>query len=87
MQLQLPTALVKIGENFYGARDLFTQRKACIRRMPDFMRIGGVTGWMRAQGDRALRRVFLCRHISTLRLPRQVMRVTETAHWLEGRTS
>src|SRR5258705_3774646 len=38
---------IQIGENFYGPRDLHTalQRKACDLVMPDFMRIGGVTGW------------------------------------------
>jgi mandelate racemase len=41
---------IQIGENFYGPRDLHTalQRKACDLVMPDFMRIGGVTGWLRA---------------------------------------
>jgi mandelate racemase len=41
---------IQIGENFYGPRDLYTalQRKACDLVMPDFMRIGGVTGWLRA---------------------------------------
>ena len=41
---------VQIGEIFYGARDLHRalQMKACDLVMPDFMRIGGVTGWLRA---------------------------------------
>src|SRR5215467_12783106 len=41
---------VQIGENFYGPRSLYTalQMKACDYVMPDFMRIGGVTGWQRA---------------------------------------
>ena len=41
---------VQIGENFYGPRALYTalQIKACDYVMPDFMRIGGVTGWQRA---------------------------------------
>src|SRR5262249_33041739 len=41
---------VQIGENFYGPRVLYTalQMKACDYVMPDFMRIGGVTGWQRA---------------------------------------
>ncbi len=41
---------LQIGENFYGPRDLHTalQKKACDLVMPDFMRIGGVTGWLRA---------------------------------------
>ena len=41
---------VQIGENFYGPRALYNalQMKACDYVMPDFMRIGGVTGWQRA---------------------------------------
>ena len=41
---------MQIGENFYGPRDLHRalQAKACDLVMPDFMRIGGVTGWLRA---------------------------------------
>ena len=41
---------VQMGENFYGPRELHKalQRNACDLVMPDFMRIGGVTGWMRA---------------------------------------
>ena len=41
---------VQIGENFYGPRALYTalQMKACDYVMPDFMRIGGITGWQRA---------------------------------------
>jgi mandelate racemase len=41
---------IQIGENFYGARDLHRalQMKSCDLVMPDFMRIGGVTGWLRA---------------------------------------
>src|SRR5215469_1212865 len=41
---------VQLGENFYGPRVLYTalQMKACDYVMPDFMRIGGLTGWQRA---------------------------------------
>src|SRR5258708_28443555 len=39
---------IQIGENFYGPRDLHRalESKACDYVMPDFMRIGGVTGWL-----------------------------------------
>jgi mandelate racemase len=42
---------IQIGENFYGPRDVHAalQKKACDFVMPDFMRIGGVTGWLRAE--------------------------------------
>ena len=41
---------IQIGENFYGPRDVHValQKRACDLIMPDFMRIGGVTGFLRA---------------------------------------
>jgi mandelate racemase len=41
---------IQIGENFYGPLDLYRalQVKACDLVMRDIMRIGGVTGWLRA---------------------------------------
>jgi mandelate racemase len=41
---------IQIGENFYGPRDVHfaLQKKACDLIMPDFMRIGGVTGFLRS---------------------------------------
>jgi mandelate racemase len=41
---------VQIGENIYGPRSLFeaVQAQAADFYMPDLMRIGGVTEWMRA---------------------------------------
>jgi mandelate racemase len=49
LALQLKTP-IQIGENFYGPRDLYKaiQANACDFVMPDFMRIGGVSGWLRA---------------------------------------
>ena len=41
---------VQLGENFYGPRDLY--KAVCSDAgdyvMPDLMRIGGVSGWLRA---------------------------------------
>ena len=50
---------IQIGENFYGPRDLYCalEHKACDYVMPDFMRIGEVTG--SDQGSRYRRS---CRH-------------------------
>jgi mandelate racemase len=41
---------LQIGENFYGPRSLYEaiRREACDFVMPDLMRIGGVSGWLRA---------------------------------------
>jgi mandelate racemase len=75
---------LQIGENFYGPRDLHTalQRKACDLVMPDFMRIGGVTGWLRAAAIAGAAGVPMSTHLYP-EVAAHVMRVTETAHWLE----
>ena len=75
---------VQIGENFYGPRDLHMalQKAACDFVMPDFMRIGGVTGWLRAAGIAGAAGVPMSTHLYP-EVGAHVMRVTETAHWLE----
>jgi mandelate racemase len=75
---------IQIGENFYGPRDLHTalQRKACDFVMPDFMRIGGVSGWLRAAAIAGAAGVPMSTHLYP-EVAAHVMRVTETAHWLE----
>ena len=84
---QLTTDLktpIQIGENFYGPRELHKalQRKACDFVMPDFMRIGGVTGWLRAAAICGAAGVPMSTHLYP-EVAAHVMRVTETAHWLE----
>jgi mandelate racemase len=80
---ELKTPL-QIGENFYGPRDLHKalQKKACDYVMPDFMRIGGVTGWLRAAAIAGAAGVPMSTHLYP-EVAAHVMRVTETAHWLE----
>jgi mandelate racemase len=75
---------IQIGENFYGPRDLAgaLRAKACDYVMPDFMRIGGVTGWMRAAALAGAAGVPISTHLYP-EVAAHVMRVTETAHWLE----
>jgi mandelate racemase len=75
---------IQIGENFYGPRDLHTalHLKACDYVMPDFMRIGGVTGWLRAAGIAGAAGIPMSTHLYP-EVAAHVMRVTETAHWLE----
>ena len=75
---------IQIGENFYGPRDMHTalQKKACDLVMPDFMRIGGVTGWLRAAAIAGAAGVPMSTHLYP-EVAAHVMRVTETAHWLE----
>jgi mandelate racemase len=75
---------IQIGENFYGPRDLHQalQRKACDLVMPDFMRIGGVTGWLRAAAIAGAAGIPISTHLYP-EVAAHVMRVAETAHWLE----
>ncbi len=80
---ELKTPL-QIGENFYGPRQMHValQKRACDLVMPDFMRIGGVTGWMRAAALAGAHGVPMSTHLYP-EVAAHVMRVTETAHWLE----
>ncbi len=80
---ELKTPL-QIGENFYGPRDMAhaLEMKACDLVMPDFMRIGGVSGWLQAAGIAAGAGIPMSTHLYP-EVGAHVMRVTETAHWLE----
>jgi len=80
---ELKTPL-QIGENFYGPRDMHIalRHQACDLVMPDFMRIGGVTGWMRAAAIAGAAGIPVSTHLYP-EVAAHVMRVTETAHWLE----
>jgi mandelate racemase len=80
---ELKTPL-QMGENFYGPRELYKalQRKACDLVMPDFMRIGGVTGWLRAAAIAGAAGIPMSTHLYP-EVAAHMMRVTETAHWLE----
>ncbi len=75
---------IQIGENFYGPRELHKalQMKACDYVMPDFMRIGGVTGWLRAAAIAGAAGIEMSSHLFP-EVSAHLMRVTETAHWLE----
>ncbi len=75
---------IQIGENFYGPRALHTalQKGACNLVMPDFMRIGGVTGWLRSTAIAGAWGTPMSTHLYP-EVAAHVMRVTETAHWLE----
>jgi mandelate racemase len=75
---------IQIGENFYGPREMHKaiQKKACDLVMPDFMRIGGVTGWMRAAAIAGAAGIPMSTHLYP-EVAAHVMRATETPHWLE----
>ncbi len=75
---------IQIGENFYGPRALYNalRMNACDYVMPDFMRIGGVTGWQRAAAIAGAAGIPVSTHLYP-EVAAHLMRVTETAHWLE----
>jgi mandelate racemase len=80
---ELKTPL-QIGENFYGPRQMHQalQAGACDLVMPDLMRIGGVSGWLRAAGIASAAGVPMSTHLYP-EIAAHLMRVTDTAHWLE----
>jgi len=75
---------IQIGENFYGPRLLYqaVQAGACDYVMPDLMRIGGATGWLRAAAIAGAAGIPMSTHLYP-EIAAHLMRVTETAHWLE----
>ena len=75
---------VQLGENFYGPRDLYEAVRAGAGdyMMPDLMRIGGVSGWLRAAPIAAAAGIQVSTHLYP-EAAAHLMRVTETAHWLE----
>jgi mandelate racemase len=80
-QLKTP---VQLGENFYGPRELY--KAVCANAgeymMPDLMRIGGVSGWLRSVPIAAAAGIQVSTHLYP-EVAAHLMRVTETAHWLE----
>lgn len=75
---------IQLGENFWGPRDLHRalQLRACDLVMPDLMRIGGVSGWLRAAPIAAAAGIPVSSHLYP-EVAAHLLRVTETAHWLE----
>ena len=75
---------IQLGENFYGPRSLLQALSAGAGDyvMPDLMRIGGVTGWLRAAAMAGAAGIEMSTHLYP-EFSAHLMRVTETAHWLE----
>jgi mandelate racemase len=75
---------LQMGENYYGPRDLlnFMSAGAVHYAMADLMRIGGVTGWLRASNVAAAAGVQFSNHLYP-EIAAHLLRVTPTAHWLE----
>ncbi len=75
---------VMLGENFYGPRSLHAaiQAGAGDYVMPDLMRIGGVTGWLRAAALAGAAGIEMSSHLYP-EVSAHLLRVAETGHWLE----
>ncbi len=75
---------VQLGENFYGPRELYKAIAAGAGDyvMPDLMRIGGVSGWLRAVPVAAAAGIQVSTHLYP-EFSAHLMRATETSHWLE----
>ena len=75
---------VQLGENFWGPRALHQALSmgAGDYVMPDLMRIGGVTGWLRAAAIAGAAGVEMSSHLYP-EFSAHLLRVTESAHWLE----
>jgi mandelate racemase len=77
---------LQIGENIYGPRH-FLQAVAAGAAdcyMPDLERIGGVTGWLRSAAIAGASGLPMSTHLYP-EFSAHLMRVTETADWLEWR--
>lgn len=77
-------APIQLGENWCGPGDMqrALQAGACDFAMPDVMKIGGVTGWMRAAALAQGAGVPMSSHIFP-EISAHLLAVTPTAHWLE----
>ena len=70
--------------DFYGPRELYraVTMQASDYVMPDMMRIGGVSGWLRSVPIAAAAGIEVSTHLYP-EVSAHLMRVTEAAHWLE----
>jgi len=75
---------IQCGENWWGVRDMqhAIEARASDYMMPDVMKIGGVTGWMRAAAIGEVHGIRLSNHLWP-EISAQLLCATPTAHWLE----
>lgn len=75
---------IQLGENFYGPEDLSraVHEKTGPFMMPDFMRIGGVSGWLQAAAIAGAAGIPISNHLYGP-IAAHMLRVIETPHWLE----
>lgn len=78
------TTPVQLGENARNARDILRliEAEACDLLMPDVVKIGGITPWLRAAEICAAAEVPISTHLFP-EVSVHLMVVSPTAHWLE----
>jgi mandelate racemase len=79
--LQIP---VQLGENWFGPEDMTKAiaARACDLCMPDLMKIGGVSGWLRASALAEQHGLPMSSHIFQ-EFSAHLLAVSPTCHWLE----
>jgi len=75
---------IQTGENWWFPEDMARAiaADACDFAMPDLMKIGGVSGWLRAMGQAEVASLPVSSHIF-IEASAHVLAVTPTCHWLE----
>lgn len=75
---------VQTGENWWGPRPMaaFLEGNACDYAMPDAMKIGGVSGWLRAASLAESAGVPMSSHLYP-EISAHLLAITPTRHWLE----
>ena len=75
---------IQCGENWWGALDMqhAIDANASDYVMPDVMKIGGVSGWIRAAALAQSKGIRMSNHLWP-EISAQLLCVTPTAHWLE----
>lgn len=75
---------IQCGENWWGTLDMqhAIDAEASDYMMPDVMKIGGVSGWLRAADLAQTRNIPLSSHLWP-EISAQLLNLTPTAHWLE----
>jgi mandelate racemase len=75
---------IQCGENWWGVRDMqhAIAAGASDYMMPDVMKIGGVTGWLRAAALGEVHAIRLSNHLWP-EVSAHLLCATPTAHWLE----
>jgi mandelate racemase len=75
---------IQCGENWWGTLDMqhAIDMESSDYMMPDVMKIGGVSGWLRAADIAYTRGILLSNHLWP-EISAQLLCLTPTAHWLE----